>query len=202
MNIKRSLPVKKTCSFKFSEEDIEKYFKSEEVIKDMELKIKRDTEFLEKGINYITRRKIKIHGRTYDNISRIIWLRNSKLQKCKEISKLNKKVYLKELRIELEKIDEYNKKVERIIEDVKKLKWDEFIELDGEKYGIPEVYNMIHRENNCLGKMIEKGRCVIEYECSHCKNWYGYSGTCHCYNKIIISYKCDKCGYERKISDF
>jgi len=68
-------------------------------------------------------------------------------------------------------------------------KWEEYILFEGTKYGIPYVYKNTHRENNCLGLIIEDyyERC----SCHCCEDWGGCSnptGTQY--------YKCKKCNYK------
>jgi hypothetical protein len=69
------------------------------------------------------------------------------------------------------KIIEYNNEVNEIIKNIKLLeRWEEYILFEGTKYGIPYVYENIHRENNCLGLITED-----YYEgCScHCCEYWG-----------------------------
>ena len=63
-----------------------------------------------------------------------------------------------------------------------------FYWFESSKYGVPIVANRIHKENDCLGEIIEY------YEgcsCSSCENWNGCNrggGTHH--------YECNKCSYK------
>ena len=49
-------------------------------------------------------------------------------------------------------------------------KWEDYIEFEGIKYGLPNIVDNIHRYNNCMGHITR------EYEeCSAklCRNWEG-----------------------------
>lgn len=90
---------------------------------------------------------------------------------------------------------EYNKEIDKIIKEINKLeKWEEFVIFEEEKYGINDIYNNIHRENNCFGNIISdyiERETSINCQCSSCENWGGCSRTIN----IIQYYKCDNCNY-------
>lgn len=83
----------------------------------------------------------------------------------------------------------WNKKVNKEIEipTLNLNSWNDYIEVDGEKYGFPhDIYQDVHRVDDCFGKVSS-----IEdlYECNLCRNWNGCDGRCR-----RINYFCDKCG--------
>ena len=66
---------------------------------------------------------------------------------------------------------------------------DDYVLFEGIKYGIPNVFENIHREKDCNGLL--KDSFYESCSCSACENWYGCSsptGTQH--------YKCNKCDYK------
>jgi hypothetical protein len=82
----------------------------------------------------------------------------------------------------------YNNKVNNVIEQINKLqKWDEYIEFDGKYYGIPEIFNGVHRVNDCFGTSFTKDRFEC-CRCHLCENWYG----CKTPDDRQL-YKCNKC---------
>ena len=84
------------------------------------------------------------------------------------------------------KIIEHNKKVNEIIDKINLLEtWEQYIDFEGINYGIPYIYNCIHRENNCFGNIILD--YIKKCQCSSCENWGG------CGSDGILYYKCDKC---------
>lgn len=156
------------------------------------------------GINPFTKRKIKINGPTYAKIQK-------QLDVYKHISTLNEEDYLFEtdkltrenfikniaIKEHNNKIDEecklhnrevkiYNTKILTIQRQVYSLKdWDDYIEYEGIKYGLPAIHNNIHRKNNCMGEFefLEQILC----ECNKCDNWGG------CGRPSQNKYKCSKC---------
>jgi hypothetical protein len=106
-------------------------------------------------------------------------IKNSKIDKQNKIINEN-----------IEKIRIYNNKVREIIKQINNLKkWTSYILFEEKKYGIPKVFEGIHRFNDCNGLFKES-----HYEdcgCSSCENWYGCSSP-----KGTQYYKCIKCNYE------
>jgi hypothetical protein len=89
-----------------------------------------------------------------------------------------------------EKVIEYNNRVNEAIKNINLLEeFNQYVVFEGIKYGIPNVYNNVHREDNCFG-LIEK----YYYEsctCHCCEYWGG------CSNPTGIQYyKCKKCDYK------
>lgn len=152
-----------------------------------------DYEKLKTGINPLTNRKIKIGGKIYCKIedkfkiSGVLFV---------ELKKYNKEQYLQETNeiyslIDKENniINEYNKSIRNIIKKIKELKkWNDFIEYEGIKYGIPNVLNNIHRTNDCFGNM--KETCFKSCSCHLCEDWGGCNNP-----KSTQYYKCEKCNY-------
>lgn len=135
-------------------------------------------------INPKTNRKLKICSKVYNKIKYYY-------DKLERISKLDKVLYLEEtdkLKQVNSRIDQYNMSVNEIIDSINNLtKWEEYIDFDGKYYGINSVFNLIHREKDCFGKMIKSGHTSCS--CSTCENWNG------CGNAGTQHYKCEKCDY-------
>ena len=105
---------------------------------------------------------------------------------------INIELYIEETEKIKKEIEDYNSKIDDIICKINLLeKWEEYILFEGTKYGIPYVYENIHRENYCLGLITED-----YYEgcsCHCCEDWGGCSnpsGTQY--------YKCVKCDYKSR----
>ena len=115
----------------------------------------------------------------------------------KEYIQKNKQVKLENDEIEMKnkEIEEQNKEIMKqnetwrnLQDKIKLLKsWNEYIVLEGKKYGLPHVLNRIHMENDCLGEM-EYSSC----ECNNCENSYAcsYSDTSY--------HRCNKCYYRTR----
>lgn len=94
------------------------------------------------------------------------------------------------------KIKKYRQKVDEIIDQILNLQdWNDYIEFNDKKYGLPKICGKIHRENNCGGTITSTHKKELEWECSHCRNWAGFNGTCRCDYKHIKVTECDKCDY-------
>lgn len=69
-------------------------------------------------------------------------------------------------------IKNYNKEANIIGTYIAELKyWEDYVMFDGDKYGIPTIFNSIHREDNCFGKFIYVGEHVsggFVYSCDKC----------------------------------
>lgn len=171
--------------YRYDQNSFEKYKKITESIENYEKwKI---------GINYETNRKIKIDGPTYNRLKLNFLIRcGNSWSLFTELNGINMELYLQETEKLKNKALLYDKKIDDIICKINKLeKWNNFIEFEGVKYGIPEVYNNIHRKNDCNGNM-EK----IEYfwECRKCSGAGFYETTCNCENRSFV--KCLKCGFK------
>lgn len=86
-------------------------------------------------------------------------------------------------------IIEYNDEIDRLVNQINKLeKQEDFIEFERINYGIPYIYNSIHRENNCFGLIIED--YYRDCGCNRCESWSG------CGSRGTQYYKCEKCDYK------
>ena len=157
------------------------------------------------GINPYTNRKIQIGGKTHCNVLYKMNQQNTtkikNYQYYNNISQFNKDDYLKE-NIDITKkyndqvaiVQKYNDTVLTITEQIEKLLWNDYIVFNDRKYGIPKVYNNVHRENDCMGTIFcEKSEGCT---CHSCEDWFGCSaptGTNYM--------KCKKCGYSYTIQE-
>jgi len=198
MQIERKYPIKKyekNYPERFSKLDFELFNKLN--IKELQNNYKK----LKDGINYKTNRKIKIGGRVYDRVKYDFFFNSS----CKsvffeDLININQDQYLIETEKIKNKIDaenaeiqNYNIMVDDVIDKIQKLeKWDNFIEFESKKYGLQNILNDIHRENNCMGNMVFHKK--TEHECRGCRDGMPFNSTyeCNCY--FIIENICDKCG--------
>lgn len=192
MNIIRTYPnkIKEECyPFRYKNDIFDKYnnlIKNEIILNNYE---KWKT-----GINYKTNRKITINGKIHKKLKNIFMIGyNNKeilFEELKNIDITNYNLETKKIYTDIDNknkiIQEYNKKIDIIINNINLLtEWDDYIEFENNKYGIPIIYNFIHRENNCFGLIIKD-----KYEscrCNTCENWHS------CGNGGTQYYKCDKC---------
>jgi hypothetical protein len=148
---------------RFTEEDFKKYDKIQEK--------KSDYDKLKKGINFLTNRKIRIGGKVYnDLLKRNFHIKDNVF--FTDLDNIDRVRYLQETEKIKENIKQSNTEIDNVIKKINYLeKWDDHIEFDGKKYGIPNIYNNIHRTNDCFGKIIK------DYErscnCELCENWIG-----------------------------
>jgi hypothetical protein len=162
------------------------------------------------GQNPITERNIKINGRIHRKVGRdlgynmidkkVIIMNNREIRlykektKClfeeweKEVEKWEKEV--EEWEKEVEKVKSYNESINSTILKIKNLQdWNEYILFDGKKNGLPPVHNKIHRENDCMGNIVEY--YYRECRCHNCEDWGGRS----CNGEATQYYKCSGCDY-------
>lgn len=180
--------------FRFTQNDFNKYREllNNETLQD-------DYEKWKIGINYKTNKKITINGKMHQSLKSVFMIDCDKgltvLFDDFDFKSIDFAVYSLETKTIYETIDaknkeitHYNDAVNHVIENINNLnKWNDFICFESSKYGIPIVVNGIHKENDCLGEIIEYyERC----SCSSCENWNGcnYGGTYH--------YECNKCSYK------
>jgi len=69
------------------------------------------------------------------------------------------------------------------------LRWEESIEFDGKRYGIPRVLGNIHRENNCKG-ILKRIELIGEDTNITCENWLK---TEEAKTTDVYFWKCSKC---------
>lgn len=210
--IQRSFPICNIRTLQYKSEKpiiLENRLTEEDFIKyNNEISIDPDYLRLCSGINPLTGKKIKIGGETYNRV-----LKNYTIKNCKpsviadivisdylnETTKMIKdnityneihgykiKQYNDLVDIVNAKYAKYNEECLVVIEKINKLEtWDSFVEFNGLKYGIPTIYENIHRGNDCMGTISKEYELCTCLECTH-------MGSCVEPIKMII--KCSKCG--------
>ncbi len=159
---------------RFSEEDLIEYGE-----------LKRTEEFKKwyKGINPETDREIGIEKATHEKIRKKLGYKyHSYYRKIRTIKNIDE--YIEETKKINREEREYSKLAELTRKQISGLKWNEFVEFRGVKYGIEEFYNYIHRRNDCGGEMIQQPH--IPCTCHKCECWYGCG-------EGSATYKCNKC---------
>ena len=151
-NIIHKYPKTKDKRFytdRYNKEDFEKY---KEITKSIE-----NYEKWKIGINYKTKRKIKIEGKTHKQLGyENFYIKGNLFTK---LDGVNIELYLQEnekIKKEIQdynsQIQDYNSQIQDLICKINLLKkWDEYIIFEETKYGIPYVYDDIHMEHNCFG---------------------------------------------------
>lgn len=186
-NIIRKYPtIKDTNLYKdrYNKEHFEKYKEIKESIENYEKwKI---------GINYKTNRKIKIGGKTHSQLGyEIFYIKvgNSHII-FTDLDDINIEVYIQETEKLKKEIENYNLLVYNAINKINLLeKWEEYTVFEGMKYGIHNVYEDIHRSNDCFGLIIED--YFESCNCNCCENWGGCSNS-----SGTQYYKCKKCDFK------
>ena len=149
------------------------------------------------GINYKTNRKIKIGGKIYKELGKRFVVNYGNINygfyehsiSFADLVNINVEDYIQETKIIVEKINKECYIIDDIINKIKNLeKWNDFVEYQRIKYGLPKVLDKIHCENNCNGNIKEYDR--HECRCNKCENWF-YNG-----HGDTIYYKCDNCDYK------
>ena len=181
-NIKRNYPIlsnKADYERRYTQEDFEKH-----------AMITKSIENYDKwmiGINFETNRKIKVGGKTHQNVgSNNFYIKGMIFTK---LDGINANLYIRKTDKIKRRVQERNKEVNDTICKINLLEtWEEYVTFEENNYGIPHVYNNTHRENNCLGSFVKDS---YEYcSCSTCENWNGCSNP-----RDKQYYKCVKCGY-------
>jgi hypothetical protein len=72
--------------------------------------------------------------------------------------------------------------IQTILARIRRLRWNEWVEYQGERWGIPAFYAGFHRENDCLG--------VMEVVSKWFTNFDGPYLRAHCVEIV----RCHKCG--------
>jgi hypothetical protein len=191
--IRKYPTIKDERSYKdrYNKEDFEKY---KEITKSIE-----NYEKWKIGINYKTNRKIKIGGKTHTRFGyENFYIKRGTTYSYSyvlftELDDINIELYLQETESLKKEIISHNVKINEIICKINKLeKWNDFVEFEGLKYGIPKIYNNIHREDDCNGNINKTEVCVRE--CRECRGTTSFTENCRCEYKINI--ECVKCGYK------
>tara|TARA_B100001094_G_scaffold87324_1_gene83549 strand:+ start:608 stop:1231 length:624 start_codon:yes stop_codon:yes gene_type:complete len=190
-NIIRKYPTfkdEKLYKVRYNKEDFEKY---KEITKSIE-----NYEKWKIGINYKTNRKLKIGGKTHRNLGYenfyikhgTTW--NYSYILFTELDGIDVELYIQETEKLKKEIEDYNLEACDVIKKINLLeKWEEYVVFKGIKYGIPYVYNNIHRGNNCFGLIIED--YYKECSCHCCEDWGGCSNP-----ESTQYYRCKKCDYK------
>lgn len=144
------------------------------------------------GINYITNRKIIVGGKTHQSIGyKNFYIKNALFTK---LDGIDTEVYIRDTEGINQKIQKRNKEVQETICKINLLEtWEEYVIFEEQKFGIPNVYNNTHRENDCLGSFVEYS--YDSCNCRTCENWGGCSNP-----KGTQCYKCVKCNYKHSIT--
>lgn len=162
-------------------------------------KLQNNYEKWKNGINYNTNRKITIGGKIHHNLEYNFKIKGILFE---ELLNINQEVYLQEtdkinrdIDIENDIIENYNKEVDDIIDKIKRLEnWDDFVVFEGNNYGlVDKIKDNIHIENNCGGEMV--------YSRSETDYTFNDRPFCNYEDKETnySIYKCSKCNYENKI---
>lgn len=168
------------------------------------------------GINHRTNRKVKIGGRqhnvlkhdfmiptdlTHSSTSWIIFNKfdNSVLQDFNSYGN-----YLFDYTLKYKEIESLNEPIkcinrersivlQEVINKIENLKgWDDYIEFEGKKYGIPNVFNKIHRFNDCFGEVkgiyygCGCGSCENRYKCSNPQGYKYYCTKCSTIGVVVL----------------
>lgn len=184
---------------RLSERELLKYHEIHEVFmsnKDFQSKLQK----WKAGINFITNKEIanaKIHSDLkyilLNQIGHNVWCNESIYEKIKDIDIKSYVEETKKIQLELdilnEEVDRYNRSLFDIHRQIDKLySFFEFVEFDGNKYGIPPVIDGIHRENDCMGVITD-----IYKNCS-C--------TLYCRKHPRSGFRsCDMCDYKINITE-
>ena len=175
------------------------------------IKYNNDYKKWEKGINYNSKsnNKVIIGGKIHNNLGNKFMINhydnNTNIKMgYKDVIQYDWNFYKLKTKLLCEDIDKqninivnlnkeiinYNILVDDIINEINKLeKWNDYIEFDNNKYGVPVIIkNKIHIENDCNGNIIKY--YFKKCECNKCENWYGCGIDGYQY------YKCDKCNYK------
>ena len=146
-----------------------------------------------KGINYKTNRKISIGGKIHEELKKKFIIQYGyNYVLFKDLIGIESYKYLQEtkqinydINIENIAIKNYNNLVHEMIEKINGLqKWNDFIEFEGIKYGLPNIYNNIHYENDCKGNISITKLCI--WECRHCRGSTSFYEPCRCEYKEDI----------------
>ena len=158
MDIERNLPTHKSnieYTFRYRKETFDKYNK-------LHLNLNLQNNYLKwkSGINYKTNKKVKLGGKIHNELSKeftieIPYRKKDKQILIEELDGINYNEYeletykiYKQIDTESTSINEYNKSIDNILEEISKLdRWADYVEFEGKNHGIPIVYNGVHRRD-------------------------------------------------------
>ena len=187
-----------SCEGRFTKSDFEKY-----------RKLAEDTENLEKcrklasGRSYITNRKIVSHGAVFKKLSKpflVYYQIDNEPHLFTVLDGINEEEYMNEtqkindqIALENKEIADYNNTVVRnVIQKIRALKtWDDFVEFENKRYGLPNIVGKIHRTDDCLG-VIESKVFVTRCGCSSRETFFVSSCDGNCGQTYYID-TCSKC---------
>jgi hypothetical protein len=162
---------------RFTKHDFEKY--------DRIIENKENYDRLKKGINFLTNRKIRIGGKVYNNLLKKYFFIKDHVF-FTDLDNIDRVRYLQETEKIKNKIQKSYTEIDNIINKINALeKWDSYVEFGGKKYGIPNIYNNIHRTDDCFGKIIKD--YVKSCNCEICENWVGCGDSQY--------FSCEKCNF-------
>jgi len=197
MEMKRYYPMTRSYPYRYTNDVFDTFH---EMYNDPEIRDRCNQ--WKKGINPYTNRKIKIGGKTYDDIKNDFMISfDSHGTWCSvfylKLMEIDQEKYTEETNQLNHEIDKANEVISSTIEQINRLEsWNDFIEFNGIKYGLKKVLNDVHRENNCFGQM-EYDR-EKNYVCRGCRGTKVRPYHCLCYTFTIN--KCNKCGYKDEFS--
>ena len=154
-----------------------------------------------RGVNFLTGQTIPIGSKAHKELGVHFTVRRYEDQHhclipCTKLDGIDRAAYVEETRrldVKHERARAYNTIIDEVIKRINNLdSYDQFVEFEGKKYGLPPILNEVHRKNNCMGKMIKISEPC---GCHECEDWNA--------NHDNIRYeKCDKCGYATTIYRF
>jgi len=154
-------------------------------------------------INPDTCRKITKGGRLYNKIKQEFVIQYAyHYINLEDIEVINYEEYNNEtnrLKADIDNknniINNENIIIEHIIDEINKLtSWEDYIEFKGNKYGIPSIYNDIHRTDNCLGNMVFINKTTETY--SNDRPFMSVERV-----TTYSNYLCDKCNFKHYITE-
>ena len=186
-----------SCERRFTKSDFEKY-----------RKLAEDKENLEKcrklasGRSYESNRKIVSHGAVFQRLSKpflVYYQIDNEQHLFTVLDGIDEEEYMNEsenmrnqMTLKNKEIADYNNIVRKdVIQKIKELKnWDDYVEFENKRYGLPNIVDKIHRTNDCLG-VIERKVHSTPF-CHNCENlfWGKCDGTCR---DTYYTHTCTKC---------
>lgn len=150
---------------------------------------------LNNGINPLTNRKIQLHGQTFKKVKRELKIPSFN-QFILKMTDEDMEAYIAETTRLYDIYEVEFKKKSKLAADIQKLdSFFKYVEIDNQKYGLPEVLNGVHWKDDCKGRFILHETLKKEsYECNLCRNWNGCQGR-HCDGgtSVVRVYRCETC---------